>query len=192
MYRDVFPCLFNTSVKFSNIGRVFFPFTNAFLDYGPQILNWIKIRALSGPWKYVQIISVWNLFATFDVWGRALSSWNQPSPFGNARLIVGMTYFWRMMTCEAPVAVPDNGTMGPTPCLEKHPQCIRLGLCFTVADTQELSHSSFGSRHTLLQCWYGTMSKENFNVLDMSWTLSRTCPVQRSKCPVQISHYTPL
>ena len=30
------------------------------------------------------------------------------------------------------------------------------------------------------QCWYGTMSKENFNVLDMSWTLSRTCPVQVS------------
>src|SRR6185437_1675792 len=31
------------------------------------------------------------------------------------------------------------------------------------------------------QCWYGTMSKENFNVLDMSWTLSWTCPVQVSR-----------
>src|SRR5437764_15041042 len=31
-----------------------------------------------------------------------------------------------------------------------------------------------------VQCWYGTMSKENFNVLYMSWTLSRTCPVQVS------------
>src|SRR5437868_2872579 len=30
------------------------------------------------------------------------------------------------------------------------------------------------------QCWYGTMSKENFNVLNMSWTLSQTCPVQVS------------
>jgi len=38
---------------------------------------------------------------------------------------------------------------------------------------------------TRWQCWYGTMSKENFNVLDMSWTLSWTlswtCPVQVSR-----------
>ena len=36
-------------------------------------------------------------------------------------------------------------------------------------------------KYTRMQCWYGTMSKENFNVLDMSWTLSRTCPVQVSR-----------
>src|SRR2546430_13642621 len=43
--------------------------------------------------------------------GRALSSWNKPSPFGNTRLIVGITCLRRMVTCVAPVAVPDNGTI---------------------------------------------------------------------------------
>ena len=65
-----------------------------------------------------------------------------PSWFGNARLIVGMTRLRRMITCVAPVTVPDNGTIGPKPCLEKQPQNIRLGLCFTVAETQEMFHFS--------------------------------------------------
>ena len=56
-----------------------------------------------------------------------------------------------MVTCELPVAVPDNGTIDPKPFREKQPQYIRLGLCFTVDETQDKAHSSFGSRQTLLE-----------------------------------------
>jgi hypothetical protein len=69
--------------------------------------------------------------------------------------MVRMTNLWRIVICEAPVAVPNNRTIGPTPCLKKHAQNIRLGLCFTVTETQEMLYSSLGSRQTLLHrdCW---------------------------------------
>jgi hypothetical protein len=56
----------------------------------------------------------------------------------------------KLVICEALVAVPNNGTIGPTPCLKKHSQNIQLGLCFTVAETQKMLYSSLGSRQTLL------------------------------------------
>src|SRR3954451_9200010 len=39
--------------------------------------------------------------------------------------------------------------MGPSPCQEKHPQNILLGLCLTVTAMQVGSNTSWGSCHTL-------------------------------------------
>src|SRR3954468_2580833 len=71
------------------------------------------------------------------------------------RFSVGTTYLRRVSTCATPVTAPYSGTIGPTPCREKQPQCMRLGLCFTVAERHSSAHSSAGSRHTRLLrlCW---------------------------------------
>ena len=60
-----------------------------------------------------------------------------------------MTYLLSISTCEVPVTDPCSGTIGPNLCREKQPQCMRLGLCLTVTETQGSENSSAGSLHTL-------------------------------------------
>ena len=91
-----------------------------------------------------------NAVATFDRCGKALSSWNQPSPSGNILLMVGKACLWSVLTWAVPVTDVRSGTSRPSLCHEKQPQCMTLGLCFTVAVTQSVDHFSSGSLHTLL------------------------------------------
>src|SRR6266542_45241 len=72
MYRNFPPCLLNMSVKFSHVGRQFFPFTNVFLDISPQIFNWIEVWTLSGPQKYAQIVFRMKLLCKFCFVGASI------------------------------------------------------------------------------------------------------------------------
>src|SRR5437763_14660459 len=56
-----------------------------------------------------------------------------------------------------------------------------ISFILTTTSATTFSLNTSASATTFSQCWYGTMFKENFNVLDMSWTLSWTCPVQVSR-----------
>ena len=88
------------------------------------------------------------VMAIFERCGGALSSWKIPLPSGKYSCKVGTTYSLITLAWVWPVTEPVIGTIGPSPCQEKHAQNILLGLCFTVTEIQSGFNSSPGSRHT--------------------------------------------
>ena len=145
---DWLPSSFNTSFEWRQAGRLVI--MNSSFDFRPEILDWVKVRTLGWPREDTKIFFFGNATTILLRWRRALSSWNQPSPFGKCRRIVGIAYLLIVFRYVSSVTEPTRGIIGPTPFAEKHPQNIRDGLCFTVAETQVVDHSSDGSRHTRL------------------------------------------
>lgn len=119
-----------------------------------------------------------NVVAAFDRCGAALSSWNQPSPSGNILRMVGKACLRSVFAWTIPVTDVWSGTSGPSLCREKQPQCMTLGLCFTVTETQSEDHFSSGSLHTLLLGFVSNCEKvasSLHNTFDQFSLVQRAC-----------------
>ena len=162
--RDQPPSFFHKLFKLIKIFRFFFSFLRLYLISFHRFSIRLRSGIWAGPESIWRDFSSWNSMAILLRCGGALSSWNHPSPCGKKRFIVGRTCFWIISRYTGPVTEPARGTIGPSPCAEKHPQNIRLGLCFTSHwDTIRwpffrhfTPYSASSSLLKLSKCWFVT------------------------------------